>query len=149
MSTISNAVNKKKHDKTPAEKSLADEYPALLDKKRDNRKLWAILLLVIALVCGVGGGFLLLSFLGRETADVTEKPAEQQMQATQQKPDTAGQFPDIKLEAIMIDQFNTQAIVNGQILSVGNEVDGARIEGIHDWGIVVEFQGTRKEIRKP
>ena len=60
MSTISNAVNKKKQDKTPAEKSLADEYPALLDKKRDNRKLWAILLLVIALVCGVGGGFLLL-----------------------------------------------------------------------------------------
>ena len=149
MSTISDAVNKKKQDNKPGNKSLADEYPALLDKKRDPRKLWAILLLVIALVCGVGGGFLLLSFLGRETADVAEEPAEQKMQTTEQKPDTAGQFPDIKLEAIMIDQFNPQAIVNGQILSVGDEVDGARIEGIHEWGIVVEFQGTRKEIRKP
>ena len=149
MSTISDAVNKKKQDKKPGNKSLADEYPALLDRKRDHRKLWAILLLVIALVCGGGGGFLLFSFLGRDKADVEEAPAKKPVEATGQKPETAEQFPEIKLEGIISDQFNPQAIVNGKIVSIGHEVDGARIEGIYDWGIVVVFKGTRKEIRKP
>jgi cytoskeletal protein RodZ len=151
MSTISDAFNKKKQNKQSKRKSLADEYPALLDKKRDHRKLWAVLLLVIALVCGGGGGYLLFSFLGKEKADVNAEPVKEQIEATEQEqePETAEQFPELKLEGTISDQFNPQAIVNGRILSVGNEIDGARIEGIYDWGIVVEFQGTRKEIRKP
>jgi len=155
MDTISDAFDKKKRENSPpsGKYSLAGEYPALLAGKRDGKKLIVVSALIIGLVLGCGAGFLLFRYLERGSSGKEESSVVQQAPSsfeTATKPSrNTRQFPDLKLEGILADPFDPQAIVNGRIIRAGDKVKGARVVAVHDWGVVVEFQGIRKEIRNP
>jgi hypothetical protein len=49
--------------------------------------------------------------------------------------------PDLKLEGIFIEGNLREAVINGQIVGIGDEIDGARVMRIEPNGVKLEFQG--------
>lgn len=87
---------------------------------------------------------LLLALAGAAEAarDPTLPPPSQLPAATAEAP------APLRLQAILrTSQGAAQAVINGQRLRVGEEVDGARLLAIYPRSVLIERQGQRQPLR--
>jgi hypothetical protein len=55
-------------------------------------------------------------------------------------------FPTLKLQGIYYRMSNPTVLINGQTLTVGDSIEGARIVKIERQGVVLEMGGQKKEL---
>ncbi len=59
------------------------------------------------------------------------------------------QFPELKLQSIIFRLRNPAVVINGQMLSVGDTVSGARVVRIERHAVTMEWQGQTNILRLP
>jgi hypothetical protein len=58
-------------------------------------------------------------------------------------------FADLKLQSIIYREDKPAAVINGEMLFVGDEIRGARVTGIERSSVTVERKGETNELRMP
>jgi hypothetical protein len=58
-------------------------------------------------------------------------------------------FADLKLQSIIYRENKPAAVINGEMLFVGDEIRGARVTGIERSSVTVERKGGTNELRLP
>lgn len=156
MSTITNAVEKKRHEELHKADTgtAAYEYPLPKERNHNIRNLMLVLLVCFIFI---GGGITgLFMFNKRNAGKVLEStvipPAESSLAAVEPEVPPAEtvqkrQFPKLRLEGVFDDPFDPQAIINGRILRTGDTIAGAKIVEIADGTVTVEYDGKKMELR--
>jgi len=58
-------------------------------------------------------------------------------------------FPDLKLQSIIYRLSKPAVVINGEMLSVGDVIKGARVVNIERYNVTVEWQGEKRELSLP
>jgi len=64
-------------------------------------------------------------------------------------PTPAGPFADLKLQSIVFREDKPAAVVNGEMLFVGDEISGARVLKIERQSVTIQRKGETHELRLP
>lgn len=56
-------------------------------------------------------------------------------------------FPELRLQGIIFRSTNPLVLINGRTLTVGDEVDGAKITAVDKSSVKVEFNGETRTLR--
>ena len=79
-------------------------------------------------------------------AQVTPPPTVTPPQTAAPEP---ASFPDFKLQSIIYRLNMPAVVINGEMLSVGDVIKGARVVNIERYTVTVEWQGEKRELRLP
>ena len=55
-------------------------------------------------------------------------------------------FPELKLHSVICNGDHSTALINGQVLSIGEDISNVRLTQIHSNSVEVELEGERKTI---
>ena len=64
-------------------------------------------------------------------------------------PEAEPQFPELRLQSIVFRLRNPSVVINGEMLSAGDTVDGARVAKIERHAVTMEWRGQTNILRLP
>jgi hypothetical protein len=62
------------------------------------------------------------------------------------QPQPSQSFPNLKLKGIIYNETSPQVLINGSTLSLGDEIEGARIIKIERKRVTVKWNGESREL---
>ncbi len=74
---------------------------------------------------------------------------EQQARTGQEASAAAVQPPSLQLQGILLGSTRPQVIINRQILSVGDKIEGATVTSVTKEGALVSFEGKEFQLKLP